>query len=628
MEPDLKIAVDKDSADYRRLGANSLWQYIQEDIARCFGSLAVVIRGKLMYDPYLRLCYVKDFGEHGDEKKYLAQFEELIQRDIDFYSDIKMWIDKKRHYVGGLIGYYKDFKPTEWKDLHYPRMLCGRKSSGKTTILLFAKSDIEEISNFRCIYICLENPTPEVPWLRIKTSIIQQLDDLTLELSTRVGISNKDMVIRRHERIWRLNDAYPDPEDTPVKREVRDGLMNILFKSKHTVDFEPYLQDTIEFLEKSLKVKLTIFIDNIDRLKSDDTAKEICDQANNLAIIINVPIVVSIREETMAKLGDLSYAERISIIPPSFSKVLQRRLEMFLNDFKMDDTKAQASGYDTDKVKTFVKLIVESIFQKETYANLMAYHYDLDILLDVVKCMIKSPFLQPEYVLDLYKGNIPWHIVLDTMQRFQYRNFYDANSFLLNVYENDESPATLSNTLVRVRLLQVLRYRFKGLDKPIQLGEIYNDMKELGYSRGAVILALGAFARQRFIVTWQMHNAFTEDLREVLPQSTIVYYLDSLIYCYRYLQNIPPVTHVPFDLPMDIVETSTPIIGEKLKVVSKIFDEFIKFIRVCEEHEESLARNALFEEVTRGETLSDVIEIRLKNEIQVMKKKSKTKGQQ
>ena len=32
MEIDLKVAVDKDSADYRRMESNSLWRYIREDI--------------------------------------------------------------------------------------------------------------------------------------------------------------------------------------------------------------------------------------------------------------------------------------------------------------------------------------------------------------------------------------------------------------------------------------------------------------------------------------------------------------------------------------------------------------------------------------------------------------------
>jgi hypothetical protein len=72
VETSLKVAVEKYSADYRRLGANSLWEYIREDVERCFGPLAVVVRGKLMYDSFLRSCFVKEFKDHGDERAALS----------------------------------------------------------------------------------------------------------------------------------------------------------------------------------------------------------------------------------------------------------------------------------------------------------------------------------------------------------------------------------------------------------------------------------------------------------------------------------------------------------------------------------------------------------------------------
>ncbi|GAJ06240.1 unnamed protein product, partial [marine sediment metagenome] len=50
----LRIALKKEAADYRRLGANCLWEYIQEDIDHFFGPLAVVARGKLEHDSLLR----------------------------------------------------------------------------------------------------------------------------------------------------------------------------------------------------------------------------------------------------------------------------------------------------------------------------------------------------------------------------------------------------------------------------------------------------------------------------------------------------------------------------------------------------------------------------------------------
>ena len=638
METDLKVAVDKDSADYRRLGANSLWPHIQEHVERCFGPLASVVKEQLKYNPYLRQCYVRDFGKHEDERPVLERLKKLIlPKDWGFYDEIEKWIGKKPRYFEALLGaggYPDNFRPTEWEELHYPRMLCGKKGSGKTTLLLFAKDDIEEHTSTNCVYVCLADSPASLgeAWSAITRKIIQYLDQLTLQVCARDAISPKDMVVQRHERQWRLIDAYPDPRDSPKdandKRRARDGLMKELTKSKYGVEFIPYVRDTVEFLEKACHVKLVFMIDDIDRLQSEEVARDVCDRARGLARDLGtIPVIVSIREETMAKLSDVSsFATRISIIPPSFSRVLQSRLEVFLNDFKFgDDARAQKAGYDTDKAKTFVKHIIESILQRETYTNLIAYHYDLDILLDLVRCLLKSPFLETEYVLDLHgKGQrVPWHVVLDTMQRFQYQHFYEENSFLLNVFDNDESPATMSNTLIRIRLLQVLRYRFKGIRKPIQLGEIYADLEMLGYDKQAVLSALGALARQRLIVTSRIRNAFSEEVRNVLPEPTIVYYLDSLIYNYRYLQNVLPVTHVPFDVPMDLVDIVKPIAGEKLKLVDRMLIRFVGFVRECEGYERKRLKDAaLFKEIAREETLSAIMEAHLAQEIQHMKEPS------
>jgi len=614
------------------LAPNPLWQHIQEHVERCFGPLAVVIKGMLAYNPYLTQCYIKDFGSHEDERVVLQRLQTLIQqKDIDFYSDIKDWVDQNRRYFEGAIGVSEDLRPTEWPDLHYPRMLCGPKGSGKTTLMLFTKSEIDQRNNYECIYLCLANPAPDVTdaWSAVKIALVHELDNLTLLLAKNHGLSQRDMVIARHERQWRLVDAYPDPNDLPseadLKRTARDELLRGLSTSKYDVEFIPYLQDTIGFLEKTFGVRLVLMIDDVDRLQSDETARVVCDRARALTTQLGtVAVLVSIREETMAKLSDVSsFATRISIIPPSFSRVLQKRLDVFESDFRLaNEAVAKKNGYDSDTAKTFVRHIVASILQTETYANLIAYHYDLDILLGVVRCVIKSPFLQPEYVIKLQERSqrIPWHILLDTMQRFQYKNFYDENSFVLNVFDNDLAPATMSNALIRFRLLQVIRHRFKGLYTPIQLGEIYTDMQELGYGKPAVIAALGALARQRLVVTSRMRNLFVADVRDILPQPTIAYYLNSLVFSYRYLQNVLPVTHVPFDVPMDIVEVAAPVMGEKLKVVSRMLMRFVGFLKECEEAESRGVQNeALFKEVTREEVLSETLEARLRQEIQVMK---------
>lgn len=523
MDTELKVAVSKDSADYRRIEPSSLWEFIQEDIDRFFGPLAVVVKGKLKYDEYLRSCYVQEFGAHEDEKTAFRLLERVVeQEDISFYSDLQDWTSKKRPYLRGVIGHYKDFKPLAWSVLHYPRMLCGRKGSGKTTLLIFAKDDIEKSAKVRCVFVRLSSPgfDTDEPNRAITFEIIHQIEHFISEISEGAGLSNRDLVLKWHYRRLKLNDAHPSPKDRwwekIRKALLRNKLLDRLDESKYSSEFIPYIQDSIELLEKTFGVHLVVMIDDVDRLQCDQTAKSVCDRGRNLATkLANVPVVVSVREETMAKLSDVDqFATRISVIPPSFRRVLRRRLEVFSEKFEMNEHKAQGSGYNTDKVKTIVSHLVESVLAPETYANLIGYHYDIDILLDVVRCLMKSPFIQPAYVLGLKERNekIPWHIILDSIQRFQYKNFYDENSFILNMFDNDQTPTKMSNVLVRVRLLQVLRHCFRGLDQPIQIGKIYVDMEKIGYERAMTVSALQAFARQRLIVTWRARNVFSDEV--------------------------------------------------------------------------------------------------------------------
>ncbi len=610
-----------------------MWEYIQEDIDHFFGPLAVVARGQLEHDSLLRDCYVKDFAEHGDEKLALRHLDNLLEEDdINFYSEIQGWVAGKRHIVEGIIGigHYDEFDPTSWQTPHYPRMLCGMKGCGKTTLHLFTKSTVEEQPGFKYIFVTVATPTfgGSDPLSFVTDQIIQQIDQLTLDLCKENGISEKDMVIRRYESLWRSHNCYPDPEDiffeSRRKKRLRDKLLLRRYESRHGVEFMPYLTDTIKFLKVSLSTNLVIVVDDVDRLPSIEEARAICTRTRTLAReLLDTPVMISIREETIAKLSDMNSSAtvtRMSIIPPSFLKVIQKRQDIFNEKFRMDNSIAERTGYNTDKVKIIVKHIVESVLTPKTYANLVAYHYDLDILLDVVRCLIKSPFLEPKFVLNLYNQNnlIPWHIILDSIQRFQYKNFYDENSFILNIFNNNENSVTLLNTIIRVRLLQLLRHL--GVNE-LRTDKIYTYMQQLGYNINAVTLALKAFARQRLILTWQQYNSFSPNtVPEILPQKTIIYYLDSLMYSYRYLQNILPVTYINFDIPMDIVEVGAVFMGEKLAELSNLLMKFVEFIRICEEEEEKLVKDKeLFKAITREQTLSDVMKGKLEGEICAMK---------
>jgi len=264
--------------------------------------------------------------------------------------------------------------------------------------------------------------------------------------------------------------------------------------------------------------------------------------------------------------------------------------------------------------------------EKQTYANLIAYRYEMDFLLDAFRCVISSPFIDPKTVAKEYKTKktkVPWHVILDSLQRYHYVNFYTENSFFLNVFDNDETLPTTKNTLIRVRLMQVLSHLFQGRNIKCSVGKIYAYMKQIGYPREQVIRALKAFAKQRLIITWKKYNSFDEeDVTEILISFAIAYYLRELIFRYRYLQNILPVTHIPFGIPIEFVSLIGPILNDKKKAISKLIKDFINYIKDCEDEEAKDVKDVMdkhiFKEITKNVVLSNKMKYEIDKEIKCM----------
>lgn len=124
------LAVDKCEADYRRLEPNSIWPSLKEEIeAKYFGALAHVVKGELVNNNFLREAYIKEFGSHDDEGKYLPKIEELTNQDITIYSPFKKWVDKRRMGAQYVAGFSEAFPEVKWGDLEHPRYICGTSTS-------------------------------------------------------------------------------------------------------------------------------------------------------------------------------------------------------------------------------------------------------------------------------------------------------------------------------------------------------------------------------------------------------------------------------------------------------------------------------------------------------------------
>jgi hypothetical protein len=621
----LHIAIDKENLQYRRIEANKIWSILNEDIIKYFEPIVTSLGGDILADSFLLDCYVRTYRGYYPEESIIRNLEKILAQDINFYSPLKRIADENKQLMVGYLRSYNDFAPLTWKDLHLARVLCGPKGTGKTTLLLFSISDIEQDKKNKCFFVRLDIPAggESNPWGYLTTKLVERIDQYVVDQGKKYRLDPQHIIIKRFDKLWEQVDAIPDPNDDEIeisrKRKLRDEFLINLYRYKYTNMFSQYIKWSIEYLRKEFNISSVIMIDDIDRLENVITARSIVQRVIGLAAeLIQVPIVVSAREETLALLADMPLGVRkMHLMPPDFGQVLKKRIGKFNHRFTLDPEKADILQLTERDIKNFVNLVVDSVLDDEVYSNLVAFHYDLDILLDIVICLLGSPFLKRDYCEDLIKNgkNIPWHVILDSIQRYIYKNFYDENSYILNIFDNEQRPATIKNTLIRLRLLQSLRYRFRGINVPVRVEQIVNDLTELGYEKMDINHALKAFSRHRLVVTGNIYNLFKDGTQEILLQPAIVYYLSNLLYNYRYIQNVLPVTPLPFNLPMDLVDFEEPIMGQKLKIIDISIIKFLDFLKFAENEELNQCKNeGLLKEISRDTRFAESLGIRIKQQ--------------
>jgi len=623
---DLIAACDQELADYWKMQENEISVLIHEQLYNYFGPLERIIRGDIIRHDFLRESYVNDFLNHDSEIDVVEQIGKNFADDMSAYRDILGWARKHYYSAAGLLGSANDFNPQNWKDPHRLRVLCGAKGCGKTTLLLYTISRLQDDpeNNIKIIYINLETlgfdrkgfADKRTPFLKnsanyINTQFISEIDKMILELVELHGISYSEMIIERFMDYWKIRGIYPEMGDTvnDIRRKLisRENEMLHLNQHKYLYEFYHYIRFSIDYLQNRFGLKLIIMFDDIDRLESVDDARDVINYASSLVRKIgNTPIVISSREETLARLSDMNYQDImiLSLIPPAFKEVLRKRIEVFDKNMKMDKIKLAKSNRSKSEILSFVNFIVCSAMDRHNIFHFLSFQYDLDILLDMVRCILSSPFIDYNYAMEIKKSGkyLPWEVLLDTLQRYKYKNFYGENSFVLNVYDNEGEP-THNNCLIRIRVLQVISNFFCIQNRPVKVGSIYAITDRLGYERHEVKKALFALARQKLILTGRKYNLFSEDLSEIIPMRSITYYLNYLIYNYRYLQNILPITHIPFHIPMKLINQRS-LQGTDLKEMDKYVLRFIKFIGECEDIEKTEIKDrSLFDELTRNKSL-------------------------
>lgn len=640
----LKPVVNITDWDGIKLFPHDLWTNdVRDLIKKCFGSLVVElekeVESSIHYSTMedFRNLYIPQFEDHFDEIEDLSN--EIIstfitKEHLACYDEIMSWAKKGQAQkikidINRLMyeGYPEARRIVKDRN-EAGQLLCGRRGAGKTSLILYNMDLEKKVGKFIYIKINMDKvPVGSADKSQyLKEQLVWALDNAIDKITT---VSDDQYIIERYLYYWKgiLGNLMPSEDDSNErkleKRKRREDYLFRLSELKYSLEFINYLRCSISYLEKTTGKSVVLAIDDIDQMESHAGAREIIDLASNIQEQIQRPLVIAIREETISRIESkpsVDKLQRISVFPPSFKKILQLRLEAFTREV-ICAKELDTSHYSRSELITYVTTIINSVNEKNAYPKLVTFHYDMDMLLDMVQCLLSSPYLQPVLVLErAARGkNIAWHLMLNSFQKYDYRNHYEQNSFFLNMYDNrsygteisDNSQITWENALVRIRLLSLLVNRLVQ-SPPVSkypsfsLRFIIDDMIRLGYQENEVIKALKALAAHRIIRTGKARNELEVDGTISISTAAIFYY-DYLIYEYRYLQNILLITPIDFHFnPEDIPDSPET---KDLPKIDEIIYNFANFIERCEKLEAKSPDldSKLLRKIWRGRPLSDKI---------------------
>jgi len=590
--------LDGKNLDKHRLQTNPIWPLIQNHVYNSFGRLANLVWGSLQNDNYLLSLYIKEFKSEKTIQELQGYFSttRLNLEDTTFLEFAR----KYEHYANiNLLRHYDDFNIHKWfsDNQHVVIALLGNKGSGKTSFLMYLLKNLPD--DIVLITDDLSKVSSEYEArIEIYESLIKQIDDAVLRIGDKNGLNPREILNLRYYDLLRKNDAITQLSDDnrvlDSKEILRRDVISSQIKFQNTFSRESmlYLLSGIQFL-KSMNQKVCIVFDDADRIKISTVAMYIRLEAIELSSALNIPVVLSIREITARRIGNKFHHEnKYHIIPPTFEDILLKRLENFKDLLFSDgvvNSIINGKEYSAIDYYNFVVSIAKSIISKRD--NLLLFYMlsnsNIEIMLDYFKCLVSSSHLDMNDINNLIEGHsLPNHKILETLLLYVYKEMNKSNTYILNMYEaDDEIFHDELNNLFRIRIVQIIcKYGDINDDnrKYITFASLSFHLERLGYinySKRKLKSTISKFVDYAIIETTCFNDDYDDDTQIILNEAAY-YYIDYLIFTYRYLQTIIP------DTTVDYFPNSLSL-HQDLRLIDQEIEKFITFIKRCEDREES-----------------------------------------
>jgi hypothetical protein len=626
------IDLDLDTVRQR---PNAIWPKIQNEVFRHFGKLASLVWGELQNDEHLLEAYIKNYNIDID-------INSLIKHLNDPTNGEKGYDNFVYNYAAlNILKSFDDFDIRFWIDHNSETvlLLLGDQGNGKSSFIHYLTKNLPKD------VIVFSDNLAEVQEINqvngeIYQSLIEQIDTKVSEVGKEFDLDDDIIFNKRFRKELEIIRAYPKTEDSEaIKLEKEKRITAFIihevapFKKNYSRDSHTYLKSGINFL-KSFNKKICIVFDDIDKISDITIADKIKTEAREISQALNVPVVITMREVSAKRFGENSNnTHNYHIIAPSFQDIILKRFEIFKKNLIKSNVESIVVRGEVLTVEDYIRFVekimlsIINIKENITFFYMLS-NFNIEMMLDYFKAILSSPHITDEEIINFIRKDSKLHLhkIIQTLLYYIYPEHNREVSYVINLYgAPPQSPYSSSFALLRIIILRIIKacgYMNESKNLTIKYKELKDTLRKLmylfdneKYLRDQLLLL-----HQYSIISINSTNLSSyPDSTEISILYSSYYYLNSLIYKYRYVQSIIPDTYLDYSINRNSLKTD---IGEG--VIDRNIENFIYFIEKCEEHDKSrtLDKN-LYNRINENGMISELIKLNYEKEKNIIMSRSR-----
>lgn len=568
-----KQRINPEYLDYNFLGKALIDEQV---LSRYFGP----ITANSYDEEFLNFAYVTDTARDSYLRRLIKYFEkvsEYIGHTLKDQQQEKKSISYKAFHDEFVKDLYKGIQENSEKIFY----IVGGIGSGKTIFInyFFRIEQRAKLSDKKCTWFRFSLRNTTIPKFEesIKRKIIFIIDKYYPEIQR----SDKDTLYE----IWK-NDIinyckrYNLPTDIS---EMSDEVKSDIYKTfqereeKDGVPSDEYVRNLLEYIRKKLKYTLCLIFDNLDQENEDDIIVHVIDQSYAYAKKYKAICVITLREDTYAKLQkgigrthEFPRDREFILRAPNFNDILGKRIGYIksisgLSQFTFRSDKT----YTIKDFHAFLDILTEYFIERRVDEKLIIASLCEGCIREAFKlleCIIISGIINYEDMIILYKTKqlssgdyrgLNKYAIIRALILNHYKYYIPERSFIQNLFDNADILGKRSYFL-RIHILKYIDQLLKLKCDEIHINSIHSIFEKIGFDSVDIYNSLHVLEHNKMIRNINFDCLVDENCnKSYMISAKGLFYLNHILSTFSYIQYMLEDTYIPFDLGLELLSYKT-----------------------------------------------------------------------